>query len=72
MAMTRPTPTTPTAPLLGDYLAHLRARACAEGNLRNATLYLGNFVAWLGERGVTDAPEVARPMLESYQRHLYA
>ena len=68
-----PTPTpSPLLPLLSDYLAHLRARACAGGTIRNATLYLGRFVAWLGERGVEDAREVTRPMLEAYQRQLYA
>lgn len=62
----------PLRPLLGDYLAHQQARACAEGTLRNGALYVGNFVAWLAERGVTDAREVTRSLLERYQRHLYA
>ena len=62
----------PLRPLLGDYLAHQQARACAEGTLRNGALYLGNFVDWLAERGVTDGREVTRSLLERYQRHLYA
>jgi integrase/recombinase XerD len=62
----------PLRPLLSDYLAHQQARACAEGTVRNSTLYLGNFVDWLAERGIGDAREVTRSLLERYQRHLYA
>lgn len=62
----------PIKPLLADYLAHQRARACAEGTLRNGALFLGHFTDWLAERGVEDARAITRPMLESYQRHLYA
>jgi len=58
--------------LLRRYLAHLRARACAEGTVRNGTLYLGNFLTWLETQRVESIGQVTRAQLECYQRHLHA
>lgn len=58
--------------LLADYLAHLHARACAIGTVRNGALYLGNFLNWLKSRKVNDLRQVTRPLLEIYQQHLSA
>jgi len=58
--------------LLRGYLAHLRARACAEGTVRNSTLYLGNFLTWLETQRVRTIRRVRRRHLEHYQRHLHA
>lgn len=58
--------------LLRCYLAHLRARACAEGTVRNGALYLGNFLTWLQDQHVMCLQRVTRPHLECYQRHLHA
>jgi integrase/recombinase XerD len=67
-----PSPSLSLRRLLRGYLAHLRARACAEGTVRNAALYLGNFLTWLEEQGIRAISAVLRQHMEHYQRHLHA
>jgi integrase/recombinase XerD len=57
--------------LLNEYCRWMEARNYASGTLDNARLYIGRFIDWLAERGVTRAQDVTRPMLERYQRVLF-
>lgn len=58
--------------LLRAYLAHLRARACSDGTVRNSALYLGNLLTWLETHRVGSIRRIRRRHLEHYQRHLHA
>src|SRR6202007_93867 len=53
------------------YLEWLRVHNYAEPTVKNRELYLGFFVAWAAERGLTLAREITKPILERYQRSLY-
>ena len=57
--------------LLEEHCRWMEVRNYSPGTLRNARLYVGRFIDWLGERGVIQAQEVTRPMLERYQRVLF-
>jgi integrase/recombinase XerD len=58
-----------------DLMAHWQAwlvmRNLSPHTVRIRTESMGFFAAWLAERSVTDAAQVTRPMVESYQRHLH-
>lgn len=57
--------------LLEEFLAWMRVRntsAATEVHRRQCVNY---FLRWAHERGLADPREVTRPILESYQRHLY-
>jgi integrase/recombinase XerD len=43
----------------------------AEPTVENRELYLGYFVAWCAERGLSQSREITKPILERYQRALY-
>ena len=58
--------------LLKEYCQWQRVRNYSEGTIRNGELYIGQFIAWLAERSVLNASEVTKPMLERYQRVLFA
>ena len=53
------------------YLEWLRVHNYAEPTVENRELYLGYFVAWCVERGLTQPREITKPILERYQRALY-
>jgi len=53
------------------YLEWLRVHNYAEPTVANRKLYLGYFVAWCAERGLTQPKEITKPILERYQRALY-
>ncbi|MGE3231445.1 MAG: site-specific tyrosine recombinase XerC [Hyphomicrobium sp.] len=53
------------------YLEWLRVHNYAEPTVLNRELYLGYFVAWCAERGLTQPREITKPILERYQRALY-
>ena len=57
--------------LLEEHCRWLETRNYASGTLHNNRLYVGRFIDWLAERGVTRAQDVTRPMLERYQRVLF-
>jgi len=59
------------AALLADYLAWLRVRNYSEATGRNRAHYVGDFVKWSHERGLSRPSEVTKPVLESYQRWLF-
>jgi integrase/recombinase XerD len=57
--------------LIGEFCEDMAARGYSPrtvGNRRHMLLFL---VSWLAERGITRPGEVTRPVLESYQRHLF-
>ena len=58
--------------LLRCHLAHLRARAYADGTIRNTALYLGNFLDWLGTRRMRSLRRIRRRHFDHYQRFLHA
>ena len=49
----------------------LTATSSASYAQHNRRACVAQFVRWANERGIEDPMEVTRPMLESYQRHLY-
>jgi len=53
------------------YLEWLRVHNYAEPTVKNRELYLGYFIAWGAERGLTAPKEINKPILERYQRSLY-
>lgn len=57
--------------LLEAYAEWMQTRNYSAGTIRNGRLYIGRFLAWLEERGVSEATEVTKPMLERYQRVLF-
>ena len=57
--------------LLEEHCRWMETRNYAGGTLYNNRLYVGRCIDWLAERGVTNAQEVTRPMLERYQRVLF-
>lgn len=57
--------------LLEEHCRWMETRNYATGTLHNARLYIGRLIDWLGERGVTRAQDVTRPMIERYQRALF-
>jgi integrase/recombinase XerD len=54
-----------------EFLVWLRERNFSEHTIENRETYLGYFIAWCDERGLTRPTEITRPILERYQRHLY-
>lgn len=67
----RPAPATPMAALLEDHLQQLAVKGFSENTLQLRRLYIEMFLRWAAERGLAEPVEVTRPVLESYQRHLF-
>jgi integrase/recombinase XerD len=53
------------------YLEWLRSHNYSEATVANRDAYLGLFLAWCEDRGLTRPNEITKPILERYQRHLY-
>lgn len=53
------------------FLEWMRVRNYSVRTIDNRQHYLGVFVSWCGERGITQPAEVTKPLLERYQRWLY-
>ena len=53
------------------FLEWLRSHGYSERTVENRLTYLTFFVHWADERGLVYPPEVTRPALERYQRHLF-
>jgi len=64
-------PATPLAALLDKHLEDLRVRNYSEYTIRGRRIQTQYFIAWAGERGITEPVEVTRTVLESYQRHVF-
>jgi integrase/recombinase XerD len=56
---------------LARYLEWLRSHNYSDATVANREAYLALFLAWCEDRGITRPGEVTKPILESYQRHLY-
>jgi len=57
--------------LIRDFLEWLRVRNYSEATVRSRLGALQRFCAWCAERGVLQAREVTKPILERYQRALF-
>jgi len=57
--------------LLAEYLEWMQATNYAERTVDQRRKYVGWFIAWCEERGVTRPGEVTRPVLERYRRELH-
>jgi len=53
------------------YLQWMAERNFSAATITNRRTYVGGFVRWCDERGLSTPAEVTRPVLERYQRHLY-
>lgn len=59
------------AAYVARYLEWLRIHNYAEPTVKNRELYLGYFLVWAAERGLTQPKAITKPILERYQRSLY-
>jgi len=57
--------------LVDEFCEHMAARGYSPRTVGNRRHMLSFLVAFLAERGITRPAEVTRPVLESYQRHLF-
>ena len=62
---------TPLQALMRDHLHALEIQNYSEFTVRGREGHIGFFLAWLEERGITEAIDVTRPVLERYQRYLF-
>lgn len=59
------------AAYVARYLEWLRVHNYSEATVNNRELYLGYFLVWAAERGLTQPKAITKPILERYQRSLY-
>jgi integrase/recombinase XerD len=59
------------ARLVPAWLADLAVRGYAEASRQTWETAMGLFVAWAQERGLAEAGQVTRAVMEAYQRHLF-
>jgi integrase/recombinase XerD len=59
------------AAYVARYLEWLRVHNYSEATVNNRELYLGYFLVWAAERGLTQPKSITKPILERYQRSLY-
>jgi integrase/recombinase XerD len=57
--------------LVDEFCEDMAVRGYSERTAGNRRHMLSFLVSWLAERGITRPAEVTRPVLESYQRHLF-
>jgi integrase/recombinase XerD len=57
--------------LADNFYEWLRVRNFSERTVENRENYLGRFIEWAEERGITRPMEVTKAILERYQRYLY-
>lgn len=62
---------TPLQALMREHLHALEVQHYSEFTVKGREGHIGFFIAWLEERGITEAIEVTRPVLERYQRYLF-
>lgn len=58
-------------PYLVRYLDHHQVIGTAADTLRRRESALRRFIEWCEDRGINNPKDITKPMLESYQRHLY-
>jgi integrase/recombinase XerD len=54
-----------------DFIEHQRSRNYSEATVRNRLACLRRFTLWCADRGLLQAREITKPILESYQRALF-
>ncbi len=59
------------AAYVARYIEWLKVHNYAAPTVLNRQMYLGYFVGWCHERGLTTPREITKPILERYQRSLY-
>lgn len=64
-------PETALGEMLEEYLKSLQVRNYSKMTVKTRRVYLGYFIRWCQDRGVTEPVEVTRPIIESYQRYLF-
>jgi integrase/recombinase XerD len=57
--------------LVQRYLEHLRVKNYADSTVTNREVYLGYFIRWCDERGISQPCQVTKPILDRYARYLY-
>jgi integrase/recombinase XerD len=62
---------TPLQALMHDHLHALEVQNYSKYTVQGREGHIGFFLAWLQERGITEAIDVTRPVLERYQRYLF-
>lgn len=63
---------TPLDGLIAEYVRWITERHFSPSTIRQSQGHLRWFSDWAKERGIEQAAEVSLPVLELYQRHLYA
>ncbi len=66
-----PPPASPLAALAEKHLEALRVQNYSQYTVKNRRVFLGFFLAWCHDRGITEPADVTRPILEHYQRYLF-
>ena len=64
-------PRTPLRQALDAHLEWMSATNFSSDTVTHRRDSVGLFIAWAEERGIEDPMEITRPILQSYQRHLY-
>jgi integrase/recombinase XerD len=59
------------AALLAAFLENLKVKGYTERSVATADWHLGRFLLWLEDRSIVRPSDVTRPILQSYQRHLF-
>ena len=70
-AMATGQPGNPLHGYLDAYCEWALAAGFSEHTIATRRAALIRFIAWSDERGITKPVDIARPLLERYQRHLY-
>jgi integrase/recombinase XerD len=71
LAATTPQQTQAMAAALSRYMEHLGIKGYRPQGMATAARYIGDFILWSTERGVSHPAQVSRAVLERYQRFLY-
>jgi integrase/recombinase XerD len=54
-----------------EYCEWLAQKNYSPQTIKGRRTYLGFFVDWCAQRGLSEPPEVTKPVVERYQKHLY-
>lgn len=57
--------------LLAKFLEWMALKNYSPRTIANRRIFLGVFIGWAEERGLMRPGDITKPILESYQRHLY-
>jgi integrase/recombinase XerD len=64
-------PDSPLSALMEEHLHGLLVQNYSEYTVKSRRADISGFIRWCGHRGVTEAVEITRELLETYQRHLF-